>query len=139
MTSTFFEQVNRTPLSFIVLLAYLTMAMVTDPIDPTMESLQQYGACIGAKVRDGEPWRLFTHAFLHGGMLHLLFNSYFLYILGPSLAMHEVFDYYSSSRKARPVFDKLIDTRPELLACMHGSAWRGDGGALLGALADELA
>jgi hypothetical protein len=27
---------------------------------------------------------------------------------------------------------------PTTLACMHGSAWRGDGGKLLRALADAL-
>jgi hypothetical protein len=27
---------------------------------------------------------------------------------------------------------------PETLACMHGSAWRGDGAALIRALADSL-
>jgi hypothetical protein len=28
--------------------------------------------------------------------------------------------------------------RPTTLACMHGSAWKGDGAQLLGALADAL-
>lgn len=59
-------------------------------------------------------------------------------ILAPALAAHAAFDYYSQSKNARPLFDKLIATRPRLLACMHGAAWRGDGGALLGALAAEL-
>jgi flavorubredoxin len=59
-------------------------------------------------------------------------------ILAPSMAMLQAFDYYSHTRNARPLFDKLIDTRPELLACMHGAAWRGDGAALLEALAGEL-
>jgi flavorubredoxin len=60
-------------------------------------------------------------------------------ILAPSMAMLQAFDYYSHTRNARPLFDKLIDTRPELLACMHGAAWRGDGATLLEALAGELA
>jgi hypothetical protein len=34
--------------------------------------------------------------------------------------------------------DDLAPTRPTTLACMHGSAWRGDGAALLRALADAL-
>lgn len=59
-------------------------------------------------------------------------------ILGPSLAMQGNLDYYSHTKNARVLFDKLIETRPEVLACMHGSAWSGDGGQLLGSLADEL-
>jgi len=59
-------------------------------------------------------------------------------ILGPSLAMQANMDYYSHTKNARALFDKLIETQPEVLACMHGSAWKGDGGALLGTLADEL-
>lgn len=59
-------------------------------------------------------------------------------ILGPSIAMLQAFDYYSHTKNARSLFDKLIDTRPRVLACMHGAAWQGDGGALLGELANEL-
>jgi hypothetical protein len=54
------------------------------------------------------------------------------------MAMQGVFDYYSHTKHARPIFDKLIATEPEVLACMHGAAWRGNGAALLGALADKL-
>ena len=38
-----------------------------------------------AVVTQGEYWRLFTALFLHGGFLHLGFNLFALYILGPSL------------------------------------------------------
>jgi len=36
-------------------------------------------------VSEGEYWRIFTGAFLHGGVIHLAMNMYFLYILGPQL------------------------------------------------------
>jgi membrane associated rhomboid family serine protease len=36
-------------------------------------------------VATGQWYRLITAAFLHGGILHLLFNMYALYILGPNL------------------------------------------------------
>jgi membrane associated rhomboid family serine protease len=34
---------------------------------------------------DGQWWRLVTAAFLHGSILHIAFNMYVLYALGPSL------------------------------------------------------
>jgi membrane associated rhomboid family serine protease len=36
-------------------------------------------------VQVGEWWRLLSHALLHGGIWHIAFNMYALYILGPSL------------------------------------------------------
>jgi membrane associated rhomboid family serine protease len=43
------------------------------------------GALYGPAVADGEVWRLLTAGFLHGGILHILFNMYALYILGTML------------------------------------------------------
>jgi hypothetical protein len=34
---------------------------------------------------------------------------------------------------------RLADLQPRTLACMHGSAFAGDGGALLRALAERVA
>jgi hypothetical protein len=36
------------------------------------------------------------------------------------------------------MLERLASGRPVVLACMHGSAWRGDGAALLRALARSL-
>ena len=60
-------------------------------------------------------------------------------ILGPSEAFRQQMDYYSHSKDERVLLEKLASTEPTTLACMHGSAWRGDGAALLRKLADELA
>jgi glyoxylase-like metal-dependent hydrolase (beta-lactamase superfamily II) len=60
-------------------------------------------------------------------------------ILGPSEAFRRELDYFSHSRNARAHLERLAALRPTTLACMHGSAWRGDGSALLLALADSLA
>jgi flavorubredoxin len=59
-------------------------------------------------------------------------------ILGPSEAFRQTLDYFSHTCNARDLLEKLARNRPETLACMHGSAWRGDGEQLLLALADAL-
>ncbi|MFY9574138.1 MAG: MBL fold metallo-hydrolase [Blastocatellia bacterium] len=59
-------------------------------------------------------------------------------ILGPSEAMRRGMDYFSHARNTREMIERLASTEPATLACMHGSAWHGDGAMLLRALADEL-
>lgn len=60
-------------------------------------------------------------------------------ILGPSEAFRQQMDYFSHTKRARSMLKRLAAARPTTLACMHGSAWQGDGAALLRALADSLA
>lgn len=59
-------------------------------------------------------------------------------ILGSSEAFRHAMDYFSHTRHAGFLLEKLARTQPATLACMHGSAWRGDGAALLRALAATL-
>ncbi|MBT9540164.1 MBL fold metallo-hydrolase [Thiobacillus sp.] len=59
-------------------------------------------------------------------------------ILGPSEAFRANMDYFSHTKYAGEMLERLAATAPETLACMHGSAWRGDGAQLLRALADRL-
>jgi len=59
-------------------------------------------------------------------------------ILGPSEAFRHRMDYFSHTNSARVMLERLASTNPATLACMHGSAWRGDGAKLLRALADVL-
>jgi hypothetical protein len=47
-------------------------------------------------------------------------------------------DYYAHSPQTTSILERLANERPTTLACMHGSAWRGDGAKLLLALADAL-
>lgn len=42
-------------------------------------------ALFPAAVASGEWWRLVTTAFLHSGVMHILFNMWALYILGPGI------------------------------------------------------
>ena len=59
-------------------------------------------------------------------------------ILGPSEAMRGGMDYYAHSAGSRALFEKLAATKPRTLACMHGSAWSGDGSRLILDLADAV-
>lgn len=59
-------------------------------------------------------------------------------ILGPSEAMRAGMDYYACRDKARTSLARLAELQPQTLATMHGSSFRGDGAALLGALSKAL-
>lgn len=60
-------------------------------------------------------------------------------ILEPSEAFRAKMDYFSHTKYAGELLERLATTAPETLACMHGSAWRGDGAELLRALGERLA
>lgn len=59
-------------------------------------------------------------------------------ILGPSEAFRHSMDYFAHTRSTEAMLERLACSAPTTLACMHGSAWRGDGGKLLRELAHSL-
>lgn len=50
--------------------------------------LAVWGMKDNPSILAGQFWRLFTPMFLHGGLLHIGFNMYALYIFGPGLERH---------------------------------------------------
>ena len=50
-----------------------------------VKTLVNFGALYKPLVRDGQFYRLFTTAFLHIGIIHLLVNSYSLFVIGTQL------------------------------------------------------
>jgi flavorubredoxin len=52
-------------------------------------------------------------------------------ILTASETMRGMMDYYAHSKSTAVTFERLAALQPEMLACQHGSAYRGDGAALL--------
>jgi membrane associated rhomboid family serine protease len=82
------DQLRITPAVLILIvvnvLVFLFEMSAGDWNDP--EVLHRIGALEPyAVVVQGEYWRLFTALFLHGGFLHIGFNLFALYVLGPPL------------------------------------------------------
>ena len=59
-------------------------------------------------------------------------------ILDSSEAFRKQMDYYSHTRNAPGMIERLAATGPRTLACMHGAAWEGDGAGLLRTLGARL-
>jgi flavorubredoxin len=59
-------------------------------------------------------------------------------ILDSSEASRKPMDYFSHSTNTAVLLEKLANEAPGVLACMHGSAWKGDGAKLLRALGARL-
>jgi len=59
-------------------------------------------------------------------------------ILTASEGMRGMMDYYAHSTSTTATLERLASLRPAMLACQHGSAYRGDGAALLRELAATL-
>src|SRR5213075_3591231 len=48
-------------------------------------TLMAFGVKDNAEIMRGQWWRFITPMFIHIGMLHLIFNSYALWIVGPQV------------------------------------------------------
>lgn len=79
-------------------------------------------AALGMKVNvliaEGQVWRLITPVFLHGGILHIGFNMYALFILGPGLERYfghgRFFMLYFLSGYAGNVLSFMFSQAPSL-------------------------
>ena len=73
-------------LIFINILLYIFCAIRSgNIIDIDGLTLLQVGGNFGPLVSEGQVWSLLTCAFLHGGLIHIIFNMYALYVIGPQL------------------------------------------------------
>jgi len=51
----------------------------------TNQALTSKGLLYGPYVQAGQYWRILTSGFLHGNVIHIGFNLFLLYLLGPNL------------------------------------------------------
>lgn len=115
------ETADEIPVTLLVALAYLGLAALTDPLHPATATLVRYGAASGIAIADGEPWRLVSHAFLHGNLLHLVFNLYALIVAGPTL-----------ERSIGSVRFALVYLVSAVAGGLAGSLWNHPLGVLVG-------
>lgn len=66
------------------ILVFVLMYLLGDG-STNVQTLIKFGANYGPLVKAGEYYRLITSAFLHIGIVHLLFNCYALYVIGPQV------------------------------------------------------
>jgi rhomboid protease GluP len=78
---------RRTPLTktflTINIIVFLLMAFAGGATNQT--TLMAFGVKSNAEIAQGQWWRFITPIFIHIGLLHLLFNSYALWIVGPQV------------------------------------------------------
>jgi flavorubredoxin len=59
-------------------------------------------------------------------------------VLTASESMRGMMDYYAHAKDTTVTLERLAKLQPEMLSCQHGSAYRGDGAALLRELAATI-
>ena len=72
---------NRTPVTFVLLglmvSVYTAQYLFGDQLT--------FELAFYAPLMASEPWRIITSAFAHGGIVHIMFNAYSLWVLGNSV------------------------------------------------------
>lgn len=78
---------NRAPATTLLLISFIALFVVqvangVDINEPSLHSLIAWGANALPYTMGYEPWRLVSSAFLHIGLMHLLFNCFAMYFFG---------------------------------------------------------
>lgn len=86
------QQLLKTaPVTTLLLISFIGLFVVqvlsgADANNPSTEMLIKWGANALPFTMGDEPWRLVSSAFLHIGLMHLLFNGFAMYFLDKSLS-----------------------------------------------------
>ncbi|PRQ01130.1 rhomboid family intramembrane serine protease [Enhygromyxa salina] len=110
------------------LLVWVVMVSLgVDAYEPSSDMLIDFGGNLGVRTSNGQWWRLLTATFVHGGIYHIGFNLYFLWVIGRI-----------SEQIYGPAAYGLIYFASGLLASLLSVAWEptavsvGASGALFG-------
>ena len=82
------QQLLKTaPVTTLLLISFIGLFIIqvltgVDANNPSTEALLKWGANALPYTMDNEPWRLASSAFLHIGLMHLLFNGFAMYFFG---------------------------------------------------------
>lgn len=82
------QQLLKTaPVTTLLLISFIGLFIMqvltgVDANNPSTEALIKWGANALPFTMDSEPWRLVSSAFLHIGLMHLLFNGFAMYFFG---------------------------------------------------------
>ena len=74
---------SKKPIVTYILITLCLIMFVVSGMGIDEPTLIKYGANVGSLVKNGEIYRLVTYMFLHAGIIHIFFNMYSLYIVGP--------------------------------------------------------
>lgn len=76
---------SKKPIITYVLIAICLVMFVLSDFGINTIRLIECGANVGSLVKNGEVYRLISYMFLHAGIIHIFFNMYSLYIVGPQV------------------------------------------------------
>ena len=76
---------SKKPIITYVLIALCCFMFIVSGFGTDTMTLVSFGANIGTLVKSGEVYRLISYMFLHAGIIHLFFNMYSLYVIGPKV------------------------------------------------------
>ena len=93
----------------------------------TQGTLTNLGLLYGPSVQGGQYWRIITSGFIHGSIIHIGFNMYLLYMLGPQLEQG-----FGSMRFSLMYFGSLFGGSLAVLAFGFTQPTLGASGAVLG-------
>lgn len=93
----------------------------------SQDFLTYLGLLHGPAVQAGQYWRILTSGFLHGSILHIGFNMYLLYMLGPQLE-----EGFGSLRFSLMYFGSLFGGALAVLLFGFTQPTLGASGAVLG-------
>lgn len=93
----------------------------------TNDQLTNLGLLYGPAVQAGQYWRIVSSGFLHGNILHIGFNMYLLYMLGPQLEQG-----FGSQRFSLMYFGSLFGGALAVMLFGFTQPTLGASGAVLG-------